>query len=75
MTPATITVVQSRDNPLLKDLRRLVHFSTGDGRIWLADQRMVLVHAAAGMRGSAADMFANTVVGTRNLLDAAAAAA
>lgn len=33
-----------------------------------------IVHAAAGMRGSAADMFANTVVGTRNLLDAAAAA-
>ena len=33
-----------------------------------------LVHAAAGMRGSAADMFANTVVGTRNLLDAACAA-
>ncbi len=32
----------------------------------------VLVHAAAGMRGSAADMFANTVVGTRNLLQAAA---
>ncbi|MBB1472361.1 MULTISPECIES: NAD-dependent epimerase/dehydratase family protein [unclassified Luteimonas] len=31
-----------------------------------------IVHAAAGMRGSAADMFANTVVGTRNLLDAAA---
>jgi nucleoside-diphosphate-sugar epimerase len=33
-----------------------------------------VVHAAAGMRGSAADMFANTVVGTRNLLDAVAAA-
>jgi nucleoside-diphosphate-sugar epimerase len=33
-----------------------------------------LVHAAAAMRGSAADMFANTVVGTRNLLDAAGAA-
>lgn len=33
-----------------------------------------IVHAAAGMRGAAADMFANTVVGTRNLLDAAVAA-
>lgn len=33
-----------------------------------------LVHAAAGMRGSAADMFANTVIGTRNLLEAATAA-
>lgn len=33
-----------------------------------------VVHAAAGMRGAAADMFANTVVGTRNLLDACVAA-
>lgn len=33
-----------------------------------------VVHAAAGMRGSPADMFANTVVGTRNLLEAAGAA-
>jgi nucleoside-diphosphate-sugar epimerase len=32
-----------------------------------------IVHAAAGMRGATADMFANTVVGTRNLLDAACA--
>ena len=29
------------------DLRRLVHFSSGDGRIWLSGQRMLLVHAAA----------------------------
>ena len=29
-----------------------------------------IVHAAAGMRGGAADMFANTVLGTRNLLEA-----
>jgi DNA-binding NtrC family response regulator len=29
------------------DLRRLVHFSSGDGRIWLAGQRMLLLHAAA----------------------------
>lgn len=29
------------------DLRRLIHFSAGDGRIWLAGQRMVLVHASA----------------------------
>lgn len=33
-----------------------------------------LVHAAAGMRGAAADMFANSVVATRNLLEAAGAA-
>jgi DNA-binding NtrC family response regulator len=29
------------------DLRRLLHFSAGDGRIWLAGHRMLLVHAAA----------------------------
>ncbi len=29
------------------DLRRLVHFSTGDGRIWLGSQRMLLLHAAS----------------------------
>lgn len=29
------------------DLRRMVHFSAGDGRIWLAGQRMLLVHTAA----------------------------
>jgi DNA-binding NtrC family response regulator len=29
------------------DLRRMLHFSARDGRIWLAGQRMVLVHAAA----------------------------
>lgn len=28
------------------DLRRLIHFSAGDGRIWLAGQRMLLMHAA-----------------------------
>jgi nucleoside-diphosphate-sugar epimerase len=34
----------------------------------------VIVHAAAAMRGATADMYLNTVVGTRNLLDAATAA-
>lgn len=33
-----------------------------------------IIHAAAGTRGGAADMFMNSVVGTRNLLDAAASA-
>lgn len=35
--------------PLPKDddLKRLIHFSARDGRIWLAGQRMLLVHAAA----------------------------
>jgi DNA-binding NtrC family response regulator len=40
---------QSSLPPLPKDadLRRLVHFSAGDGRIWLAGHRMVLLHAEA----------------------------
>jgi len=29
------------------DLRRLIHFSSEDGRIWLADQRMLLLHTAS----------------------------
>ena len=33
--------------PSASDLRRLVQFSPGDGRIWLSGQRMVLVHAAS----------------------------
>ncbi|NLY65650.1 MAG: sigma 54-interacting transcriptional regulator [Alcaligenaceae bacterium] len=33
--------------PLDEDLRKLLHFSPEDGRIWLADQRMLLVHAAS----------------------------
>ena len=40
----------------------------------LVDGVDCIVHAAAGMRGAAADMFANSVVGTRNLLEAACAA-
>jgi nucleoside-diphosphate-sugar epimerase len=31
-----------------------------------------VIHAAAGMKGAVADMFANTVLGTRNLLEVAA---
>jgi DNA-binding NtrC family response regulator len=33
--------------PLDADLRRLVHFSASDGRIWLAGHRMLLLHAEA----------------------------
>lgn len=33
--------------PADSDLRQLIHFSASDGRIWLAGQRMLLVHAAA----------------------------
>ena len=33
--------------PLDADLKRLIHFSAGDGRIWLAGHRMLLLHAEA----------------------------
>src|SRR5438477_8980644 len=33
--------------PDLADLMGRLHFSTSDGRIWLDDQRMLLVHAKA----------------------------
>ena len=36
----------------------------------LVDGVDCVIHAAAGMRGAAADMFASSVIGTRNLLDA-----
>jgi hypothetical protein len=35
---------QSLNMPPDDDLRRLIHFSAGDGRIWLAGHRMVLLH-------------------------------
>ena len=31
----------------MADLMARLHFSTSDGRIWLDDQRMLLVHAKA----------------------------
>ena len=31
--------------PNLLDLMGRLHFSTSDGRIWLDDQRMLLIHA------------------------------
>jgi DNA-binding NtrC family response regulator len=39
--------------PPAGDLRRLIHFSANDGRIWLAGQRMLLLHTASlgGLRG------------------------
>ncbi|WP_028210911.1 sigma-54-dependent Fis family transcriptional regulator [Paraburkholderia mimosarum] len=45
--PAPRSSSQPASFPADADLRRLIHFSTSDGRIWLADQRMVLIHAAA----------------------------
>ena len=33
--------------PDLADLLARLHFSTSDGRIWLDEQRMLLIHASA----------------------------
>jgi DNA-binding NtrC family response regulator len=47
----TLQLMDAKTNmpplPSDADLKRLVHFSAGDGRIWLASQRMLLVHTAA----------------------------
>ena len=42
--PPEITPVHSTPLPSDADLRRLIHFSASDGRIWLAGHRMVLLH-------------------------------
>src|SRR6266702_1935199 len=39
--------VDSLRYPDIADLMSRLHFSPGDGRIWLDDQRMVLVHTSA----------------------------
>jgi Activator of aromatic catabolism len=33
--------------PSDEDLRKLLHFSAKDGRIWLAGQRMLLLHTSS----------------------------
>ena len=50
------------------DLRRLVHFSAGDGRIWLSGQRMVLVHAAAPLQPPLPDLDDGEAACIRNAL-------
>jgi len=37
----------SGDSPTLADLTESLFFSPGDGRIWLNDQRMLLIHSSA----------------------------
>ena len=39
--------LQSSTSPTLEDLAHCLLFTPGDGRIWLNDQRMVLMHASA----------------------------
>src|SRR6266513_3148988 len=53
LPPDHLPVVQSSQVvdkvrfPDMADLMARLHFSTSDGRIWLDDQRMLLVHAGA----------------------------
>jgi TrmH family RNA methyltransferase len=57
MTPATITVVQGRDNPLLKDLRRLAQENDAyrkQGRVWLEGDHLCRALLARGQRPSIA---------------------
>ena len=37
----------SQEHPQLADITECLFFSPGDGRIWLNDQRMVLMHTAS----------------------------
>ena len=39
--------LQSTMSPTLEDLAHCVLFTPGDGRIWMNDQRMILMHASA----------------------------
>jgi two-component system response regulator HydG len=39
--------LQSTKSPTLEDLAHCVLFTPGDGRIWMNDQRMILMHASA----------------------------
>jgi DNA-binding NtrC family response regulator/predicted hydrocarbon binding protein len=45
VAPAGSFEVDERRFPDLADLMGRLHFSTSDGRIWLDDQRMLLIHA------------------------------
>ncbi|WCN10846.1 sigma-54-dependent Fis family transcriptional regulator [Marinomonas mediterranea] len=38
---------ESQHSPTLTDLTESLHFSPGDGRIWLEDQRMLLIHSSS----------------------------
>ncbi|MBL6751039.1 MAG: sigma-54-dependent Fis family transcriptional regulator [Nevskia sp.] len=45
-SPSTATV-DPRRLPDMADLMARLHFAPGDGRIWLDDQRMLLIHSSA----------------------------
>ncbi len=47
LMPSANTRIDEERFPDLADLLARLHFSTSDGRIWLDDQRMLLMHASA----------------------------
>jgi len=47
VSPGNRAAVDTLRFPDMTDLMQRLHFSTRDGRIWLDDQRMLLVHAKA----------------------------
>lgn len=50
--------LDSQQSPTLEELMECLSFSPGDGRIWLNDQRMLLIHASSlgGLRRELIDM-------------------
>lgn len=47
MRPGDPPPLNAREQPQLSDITECLFFAPGDGRIWLKDQRMVLMHSAS----------------------------
>ena len=72
--PAGLLDELRRDFPQAQIDCRGANLLSRDRLAELLDGVGCVVHAAAGMRGAAADIFANSVLGTRNVVGAAVAA-
>jgi len=47
LSPSSLDDVDESTRPTLRDLTECLHFSPGDGRIWMNNRRMVLLYNAA----------------------------
>lgn len=47
LSPSSLDDVDETTRPTLRDLTECLHFSPGDGRIWMNNRRMVLLYNAA----------------------------
>ena len=47
LSPSSLDDVDETTQPTLRDLTECLHFSPGDGRIWMNNRRMVLLYNAA----------------------------